>query len=84
MKDTLIKQCLEQLNGGIDILKRDDVKQGLTLLFSPAINLLVCEMTPYVYTCVLLIFLIFIMILGILIILILILRNKSVVGKLFN
>ena len=71
MKDTLIKQCL-------DILKREDVKQEIKLLFTPIIDIILCEIYPYLYLIILLVALIFILILAILIILVFLLRNKNV------
>lgn len=74
MTNSLIKQCL-------DILKTDDVRKEIKILFSPVTDLILYEIYPYVYFIILLVFLIFILILAILIILISLLRitkNKSV------
>ncbi len=69
MKDSLIKQCL-------DILKTDDVRREIKILFSPVTDLILYEIYPYIYIIIFLVFLIFIMILAMLIILVTILRNK--------
>jgi hypothetical protein len=76
MKDSLAKQCL-------DILKREDVKNEVKILFSPVLDIILTEINPYIYITVTLVFMIFIMILAILIILILLLRNKQIVTKMF-
>jgi hypothetical protein len=68
MKD-LIKQCL-------DILKTDDVRNEIKILFSPVTNLILYEIYPYIYIIILLVFLIFILMLTILILLITSLRKK--------
>ena len=74
MKDTIVKQCL-------DILKQDDIKQELKLLFNPLADFIFYEINPYIYIILALIILLFIMILSILILLILLLRNKDVLVK---
>ena len=74
MKDSLIKQCL-------DILKTDDVRNEIKVLFSPVTDIILYEIYPYIYVIILLVFLIFILILAILILLITLLRNKNVLTK---
>ena len=76
MKESLVQQCL-------DILKRDDIKYEMKILFTPLVDSILYEMNPYIYITILLVFLIFIMILAILILLILVLRNKSLITKIF-
>jgi hypothetical protein len=76
MKESIVQQCL-------DILKRDDIKHELRLLFRPIVDLILYEINPYIYITIILVFLIFIMILAILILLILVLRNKSLISKIF-
>lgn len=71
MKNSLIKQCL-------DILKTDDVRNEIKILFSPVTDLILYEIYPYIYLIILLVFLIFIFILAILVILITVLRNKTI------
>jgi hypothetical protein len=77
MKDTsIIKQCL-------DILKRDDVKQEIKSLMTPIIDIILCEVYPYLYLIILLVVLIFVLILVILILLVLLLRNKNMFTQIF-
>jgi hypothetical protein len=75
MKDSLVNQCLE-------ILKRDDIKNEFKMLFKPVLDFILCEINPYIYITMGLVFTIFLMILAILIMLILLLRNKNVLSKL--
>jgi hypothetical protein len=70
MKDSLIKQCL-------DILKTDDVRREIKLLFSPVTDLILYEIYPYIYAIIFFVFCIFVLILAILIILIILIRNKN-------
>ena len=74
MKDTVVQMCL-------DILKRDDIKSELKLLFTPIMEFILFEINPYIYITVTLVFLIFVMILAILLILIFLLRNKNIISK---
>jgi hypothetical protein len=74
MKDSLIKQCL-------DILKTDDVRHEIKILFSPVTDLILYEIYPYIYVIIFLVCLIFILILAILILLITLLRNKTLLSK---
>jgi hypothetical protein len=75
MKDSIAQQCLE-------ILKREDVKTEIKILFKPILDFILYEINPYIYITVTLVFLIFVMILAILFILILLLRNKQLLSKL--
>ena len=70
MKNSLIKQCLE-------LLKTDDIRTEIKVLFSPVTDLILYEIYPYIYAIILLVFLIFILILAILILLITLLRSKN-------
>ena len=70
MKDSIAKQCL-------DILKREDVKSELKMLFTPLIHFILNELNPYIYTILTLFGLIFIINLSILFILLFLLRNKQ-------
>jgi hypothetical protein len=74
MKDSVVQMCL-------DILKRDDIKSELKLLFTPIMEFILFEINPYIYITVTLVFLIFVMILAILLILIFLLRNKNIISK---
>jgi hypothetical protein len=68
MKNSLIKQCL-------DILKTEDVRNEIKILFSPVTDLILYEIYPYIYVIIFLVFLIFAFILAILIILVTMLRH---------
>jgi hypothetical protein len=70
MKNSLIKQCL-------DILKTEDVRNEIKVLFSPVTDLILYEIYPYIYVIIFLVFLIFALILAILFLLITLLRNKN-------
>jgi hypothetical protein len=74
MKDSLVQQCL-------DILKKEDIKNELKILFTPVLDFLLYELNPYIYITVTLVLLNFVMILAILIILIFLLRNKQIINK---
>jgi hypothetical protein len=76
MKEPIIQQCL-------DILKRDDIRSELKSFCSPLFQMTFDFIQPYIYVMLFLIFLIFVMILAILTLLILVLRNKSIITKLF-
>jgi hypothetical protein len=73
MKNSLIKQCL-------DILKTEDVRNEIKVLFSPVTDLILYEIYPYIYVIIFLVILIFILILAILILLVTLLRNKKVIN----
>jgi len=63
IKDSLLKQCFS-------ILQSDDVKAEIKkTLISPIIDLIICEIYPYLYLIILILLLIFLLILVILIIL---------------
>ena len=70
MKNSLIKQCL-------DILKTEDVRNEIKVLFSPVTDLILYEIYPYIYIIIFLVFLIFAFIFAILTILITMLRSKN-------
>jgi hypothetical protein len=70
MKNSLIKQCL-------DILKTEDVRNEIKVLFSPVTDLILYEIYPYIYVIIFLVFLIFVLILAILTLLITLLRNPK-------
>ena len=72
MKDSLIKQCL-------DILKTEDVRNEIKILFSPVTDLILYEIYPYIYIIIFLVFLIFIVILANLVLLLSLLRNKQTI-----
>lgn len=68
MTNSLIKQCL-------DILKTEDVRNEIKILFSPVTDLIFYEIYPYIYVIIFLVFLIFILMLTILILLLNLLRH---------
>jgi hypothetical protein len=73
MKDTLITECL-------NILKSENVQKELRYIFSPAADLILHELYPYIYVIVLLVVMVFILILTILVLLIVILRNNKMLA----
>jgi hypothetical protein len=70
MKDSFVKQCL-------DMMKREDIKYEMKKVFTPVIDIIFIEMSPYIYITIITIFSIFIMVLAILILLIILLRSKN-------
>jgi heme/copper-type cytochrome/quinol oxidase subunit 2 len=70
MKETFVQQCL-------DMMKSEDIKSELKKIFAPVIDILILEVTPYIYIILTLVFSIFLMILAILILLIFVLRSKN-------
>ncbi len=74
MKDSLVQQCL-------GILKREDIKSEIKILFKPILEFILYEINPYIYIILTLVFFIFMMILAILVILICLLRNKQIINK---
>jgi hypothetical protein len=83
MKDSLTQTSLPLFQQCLDILKREDIKNEIKLLFKPVIDFILYEISPYIYIIVSLVVMIFIMILAMLIILIMLLRNKQVIQKIF-
>ena len=74
MKETLLKQCL-------DILKTENIKNEIKIIFSPVTDLILYEIYQYIYVIIFLVFLIFNLILAILVILVTIMRNKSFIPE---
>lgn len=72
MRNSLIQQCL-------DILKTEDVRNEIKILFSPVTDLILYEIYPYIYVIIFLVFLIFILILAILTLLVTLLRNRKTI-----
>ena len=62
IKETIIQQCL-------DLLKRQDVKNEIKSLIRPVIDMLLHEITPYIYLSITFVFISFLLILGIFILL---------------
>jgi hypothetical protein len=69
-KDTIIYQCL-------DILKREDIKREMKLLFQPVVEYIWYEINPYMNIILAFVFILFVLNLAIFIILVIILRNKE-------
>ena len=67
IKNTLIQEC-------IDVLKRDDVKSEFKTFISPVIDIILAQINPYLYLCMMLVIISFLLHLGIFVLL---LRNKS-------
>jgi len=68
VKESIIQHCL-------NLLKRPDVKDELKAVMRPVIDLLLQQITPYIYLSITFVFISFLLILGIFILL---LRNKFV------
>ena len=66
IKETIIEQCLE-------MLQRDDVKSEIKALMRPVIDMLLQQITPYIFLSMTFVFISFLLILGIFILL---LRHK--------
>lgn len=71
LKDSIIRECLV-------ILKRDDVKTEFKNILEPFIDLIIKQIYPYVYLCLIFVIISFILHLGIFILL---LRNKGIFQK---
>ena len=67
LKDSIIQECLV-------ILKREDVKNEFKNILSPFIELIIKQIYPYLYLCLIFVIISFLLHLGIFILL---LRNKS-------
>ncbi len=57
-KENIINECL-------GLLKREDVKDELKKLFTPIIDILILEIYPYIYLCLLFVIISFLLHLGI-------------------
>ena len=71
IKTTLIQEC-------IDILKRDDVKSEFKTFITPVIDIILVQINPYLYLCMMFVIISFLLHLGIFVLL---LRNKSFILK---
>jgi hypothetical protein len=67
IKNTLIQEC-------ITVLKREDVKKEFKTFITPIIDILLVQINPYLYLCMMFVIISFLLHLGIFILL---LRNKS-------
>ena len=66
LKNTLIQEC-------ISILKRDDVKTEFKTFIEPVIDIILAQINPYLYLCMMFVIISFLLQLGIFVLL---LRNK--------
>lgn len=71
LKDSIIQECLV-------ILKREDVKTEFKNILSPFIDLIIKQIYPYLYLCLIFVIISFLLHLGIFILL---LKNKGIFGK---
>ena len=67
IKNTLIQEC-------INVLKREDVKHEFKTFLEPVINIILAQINPYLYLCMMFVIISFLLNLGIFLLL---LRNKS-------
>jgi len=67
IKNTIIQEC-------IDVLKRDDVKNEFKTFITPVIDIILAQINPYLYLCMMFVIISFLLHLGIFFLL---LRNKS-------
>jgi len=71
LKDSIIQECLV-------ILKREDVKKEFKDILTPFIDLIITQIYPYLYLCLLFVIISFLLHLGIFILL---LKNKGLFSK---
>lgn len=71
IKNALIKECIE-------VLKRDDVKTEVKTFITPIIDLILVQINPYLYLCMMFVIISFLLHLGIFVLL---LRNKTLYLK---
>jgi hypothetical protein len=71
LKDSIIQECLV-------ILKREDVKKEFKNILTPFIDLIITQIYPYLYLCLIFVIISFLLHLGIFILL---LKNKGVFSK---
>lgn len=70
-KDAIIQECLV-------ILKREDVKKEFKNILTPFIDLIIIQIYPYLYLCLIFVIISFLLHLGIFILL---LKNKGLFSK---
>ena len=71
LKDSIIQECLV-------ILKREDVKKEFKNILTPFIELIITQIYPYLYLCLIFVIISFLLHLGIFILL---LKNKGLFAK---
>ncbi len=67
IKNALIQECM-------DVLKREDVKKEFKTFITPIIDIILVQINPYLYLCMMFVIISFLLHLGIFVLL---LRNKS-------
>lgn len=72
-KDSIIQECLV-------ILKREDVKSEFKNILTPFIDLIITQIYPYVYLCLIFVIISFLLHLGIFILL---LKTKGIFTKIY-
>jgi len=70
-KNALIRECM-------DVLKRDDVKAEFKIFLTPVIDIILAQINPYLYLCMMFVIISFLLHLGIFVLL---LRNKPFITK---
>jgi len=73
LKDSIIQECLV-------ILKREDVKKEFKNILTPFIDLIITQIYPYIYLCLIFVIISFLLHLGIFILL---LKNKGMFSKIY-
>ena len=74
IKNALVQEC-------IDVLKREDVKTEFKTFMTPIIDIILIEINPYLYLCMMFVIISFLLHLGIFVLL---LRNKSFNFKVYQ
>ena len=67
LKNTIIQEC-------INVLKREDVKTEFKISIAPVVDIILAQINPYLYLCMMFVIISFLLHLGIFVLL---LRNKS-------
>ena len=73
LKDSIIQECLV-------ILKREDVKKEFKNILTPFIDLIITQIYPYLYLCLIFVIISFLLHLGIFILL---LKNRGMFSKIY-
>lgn len=73
LKDSIIQECLV-------ILKREDVKKEFKNILTPFIDLIITQIYPYIYLCLIFVIISFLLHLGIFILL---LKNRGMFSKIY-
>jgi hypothetical protein len=73
LKDSIIQECLV-------ILKREDVKKEFKNILTPFVDLIITQIYPYIYLCLIFVIISFLLHLGIFILL---LKNRGMFSKIY-